>query len=800
MNIQYIRKSKMSRLWIAILLLCALLLSILIVFVSRTPVKKKKIEVFSRRVLTDKFGISPDGSKIAYTAPAQDKFGDMITEIWVANIDGSDKHIISKCSGFPDIGWYDNSHLTKMEYDVNHVDIISLDGKQKNLSLTDQFSLSQSPFIAPNGKFVAFLARLLGVPHKSGVFLLEADSGRIRILSEAIVTEVSWSPDSKKIAYGEGNYSEKRKLKIINIETGKILDTGVYGYGVGWSPDGKWLAFATNFKSTWDQLDGTIVKMNIETREMKNLTEPGINVKNKLIKHREVFGSFSPIWSPDGKKIAYYQYHHINHKNTLNDYEIWVMNADGSNRKRLSIRNSSFIWAPDSKALLIKTEIGINKTDIDTGKSKDIIVLDIPKVPAKTSVQTIQNDNIKMSYSGVRPEYAKAILKVAGETKKLLKETFGFNLPEKVNLSIEKVYGLSPSMETDYDSNIYLFISSNLDFEPPMKSGVYNIFGICREFASMAMFRKVKMFGFPPGVKEGWAYYAGSVAVDNVYKKLGANVWPQSYDYSNAEGTARLASFSSIPGAAISPNIRAALVFYKLQQRYGEDDVMAAMKTAFESEPLGKDVMPRFIDALVKITNDETARAMVPKELLIPIVDWRVANREINEETTMDQKQVMDSTGVILKCDDGTSEKRYSNYRDGNAIIYLAPKGNWSIDYVQVFASRYGQAYPPKKNFLIFICDQDFNVIKQIEKPYSIFETGDPKWYTLNFDPVKVPRGFYVCIYFEPATKKNVFIWGDADVKKPQSRSALPWTYVKDLRMNRPFEYMIRAHLIKSSN
>jgi hypothetical protein len=414
----------------------------------------------------------------------------------------------------------------------------------------------------------------------------------------------------------------------------------------------------------------------------------------------------------------------------------------------------------------------------------------------ETPAQIITCEGGVVVFTGVKPEYTKALLAVAAEARRVYAEKFGFDMPDKITLNIEKKQNGKARLWTDGQSQMFLEISSSASLAPPMQGGVFNIYGMCHELGHMVMYRKAKLIGLPEGIGEGWAHYAGSVVVDHVYKKLGQDVWPQPYNYSEVEGVARLAKSAQNPDDSKSAITRAALVFYNSQQRYGEDKVMAAMKIALDKNPLGKDVMPLFADALAKLTNDESARALVPEEFLTPKVNWKVSERAINEETTKGQVKVDDNTGFVLKYDDGVSDKKLSTSGSGHAIMFYAPVGSWAVDSIQLYGSRYGTKPSPEENFSIFICDQDFNVIKTIEKPYSTFETGDPKWYKMSFEPVNVPQGFYVCVYFAPTAAKGVYVYYDTDVDKSHSRSALPWTFVYDIKEKQ--DWMIRPHLIRT--
>ncbi|WP_459209220.1 TolB family protein [Aquimarina rhabdastrellae] len=118
---------------------------------------------------------------------------------------------------------------------------------------------------------------------------------------------------SYPIAYGSNG------IFLTNIEgTSKVrLSSGAHGYPA-WSPDGKQIAFYGKYdnKKTW-----SIHIMNSDGSNKKRLT----NAKNKW--------DSMPSWSPDGKQIVFGR----EYKDSENvwQYEIWIMDADGSNQRQI---------------------------------------------------------------------------------------------------------------------------------------------------------------------------------------------------------------------------------------------------------------------------------------------------------------------------------------------------------------------------------------------------------------------------------------------------------------------------------
>jgi Tol biopolymer transport system component len=100
------------------------------------------------------------------------------------------------------------------------------------------------------------------------------------------------SPDGAQLAYTRYRANEVRQIEILDFENGKtrILDSACkICYGPVWSPDGKHLAYNADLDGHW-----SILLLSPEG------TADPVNLSAAL---NETGEAYSPTWSDDGKKI-----------------------------------------------------------------------------------------------------------------------------------------------------------------------------------------------------------------------------------------------------------------------------------------------------------------------------------------------------------------------------------------------------------------------------------------------------------------------------------------------------------------
>jgi len=151
----------------------------------------------------------------------------------------------------------------------------------------------------------------------------------------------SWSPDGKWIAY----YSQSRHgIWLIPAGGGVARQIVDFGSKPSWSPDGSQIAFQSDGLSDISTTSAAAPSSSIwvvaaQGGEAQQLTKPG----------NPVGGHGSPVWSPDGKSIAFVA-------NSISSSIVWSMNLNGSNLVRMTPDNREFydpVYSPSGKSLVV---------------------------------------------------------------------------------------------------------------------------------------------------------------------------------------------------------------------------------------------------------------------------------------------------------------------------------------------------------------------------------------------------------------------------------------------------------------
>jgi WD40 repeat protein len=150
--------------------------------------------------------------------------------------------------------------------------------------------------ISPDGTRLACVTREMpGVA--SGMRILNLKTGEITVgpkLPERSGSGVSWSPDSRRIAFNKSLPGEDsiHTLYVWNVQTGAISRLAS-GMAPSWSPSGEWIAFI-----------GEAGKAHSGEQYLVKLIHPdGTGVRVLTAFHSDVVAWSEPVWSPDSKTL-----------------------------------------------------------------------------------------------------------------------------------------------------------------------------------------------------------------------------------------------------------------------------------------------------------------------------------------------------------------------------------------------------------------------------------------------------------------------------------------------------------------
>ena len=187
---------------------------------------------------------------------------------------------------------------------------------------------------SPDGKKIAFASEDTGYQYQISIMDLTTEETKVITSSPEYDYHFSpsWSPDGKNLVYVSSIDGRKRLslFDLMNMEKRQITDFDFDVYEPTWSPDGNKILLSVYGENDPGDAGQEIFYYDFEKSEFIQLTNNSVSDRN-------------PSWSPDGNKIVFARY--IRNHN----FEIIVMNADGSNPIRLTnidARNTNPVWSP----------------------------------------------------------------------------------------------------------------------------------------------------------------------------------------------------------------------------------------------------------------------------------------------------------------------------------------------------------------------------------------------------------------------------------------------------------------------
>jgi len=215
--------------------------------------------------------------------------------------------------------------------------------------LTENETGEAAPSWSADGEWLLFARRRVPGEDAFELALMRPNGAGVRPLVEIDgYGSGVFSPDGSRLAWTrcveEGNEldCEIWVAEADGSDARVVVDSQGRDRGPAWSPDGSKIAFVSDrdrngdcfFHDCWGH-NGEIYVMNADGSDQTRVTDdPG--------------DDGSPTWSPDGTRIAFAGLRDVDGAVDApgENYEIYVMDADGSDLRRIT-ENTAWDWEPD---------------------------------------------------------------------------------------------------------------------------------------------------------------------------------------------------------------------------------------------------------------------------------------------------------------------------------------------------------------------------------------------------------------------------------------------------------------------
>ena len=216
--------------------------------------------------------------------------------------------------------------------------------KSTLVRLTNNNAIDSRPVWSHGGKSIAFASNRDG---KNEIYVMDADGSNVKRLTNNLADDVNpmWSPDGRRILF-DSERDGNREIYVMDADGGnqvRLTRNNAVDSTATWSPDGNLIAFASNRDTgpPYNPYNLDIYVMNAD----------GSNVR-RIVDDPEY--DVSPQLSPDGRKLVFVT-------GRMGNFDVFEMNADGTGQRNLTPDNDKGdgapIWSPDGNNIAFARRI-----------------------------------------------------------------------------------------------------------------------------------------------------------------------------------------------------------------------------------------------------------------------------------------------------------------------------------------------------------------------------------------------------------------------------------------------------------
>ena len=306
---------------------------------------------------------SPDGKFIAIVKiDIKDRLGD---EIYVIPATGGDPSLVSDdASAVKSPVWSPDGSMIAFLAGNNNASnelwIAAVDGNGKPTGLITKTDLSNSTLSmlagwTPDNK----ISMWLSTPDKNFLYTVPVEGGQAMQLTSKNSWEPCWSPDGMHLYFDGINTDDKwAGLESVPVTGGEILRSpinskyriqpGMPMGGISISPDGKRIVF----NAYYYDINEPDIREKLKGGHI--MTVP-VNGGTPVELTSNPLSDWYPVWSPDGKNIAFYRRENVTiNNNTVTIANIYTIPADGGIPKKITSSDDKVTygridWSRDGK-------------------------------------------------------------------------------------------------------------------------------------------------------------------------------------------------------------------------------------------------------------------------------------------------------------------------------------------------------------------------------------------------------------------------------------------------------------------